>query len=309
MKKLLVAVLSAVGVFAWGSSASASPEFLDEFQAKYPNNVNITCGICHTTQSPGSSARNPYGAAFAARAHGTPAERIAAFTAIEPLDSDGDHYTNLTEITATTATIKVLPGYATANPEFPAAQGFRPIPSRLLFFDNFSNVVGTSVPNWSFQGGVWRGNTVAGNILLTSPQTASGTFATPQVALSPLTNFRAGSIEARVQLISATTGDDAYIVFGRTATTWRFVGVTDSAIIIGQRGGTVKRIPTAVFHDFRPHLVRVVIGAQTTTGSLVRVFVDGSLVGSRNFTTLATGRTGFRTSMTRARFDNMRVSK
>jgi hypothetical protein len=311
MKKILVAVLSAAGVFSLCSVANAGFGYLGEFQAKYPNNVNITCGVCHTSQSPGSSARNPYGAAFEAQAHATPADRATAFSLIEPLDSDGDGYTNLTEITATTATIKVLPGFATADAGFPAVDGFRPIPTRLLFVDNFSNVVLTTVPNWVFQGGTWRGNNVAGNIMLTSPKASAQTFATPNppVALPRLASFGAGSIEARVQLISVTNGNIAEVYFARTPSSFRYVSVSRTAISIGQSGGTVKRIASTRFSDFQPHLLRVVIGARTTTGSLVRVFVDGTLIGSRNFPNLVAGKVGFRTRLTRARFDDMRVSR
>ena len=117
------------------SVASAVPPYLTTLQTKYPNTTNITCGVCHTTQFPvfPNLTRNPYGLAFQARAHRTVATRNAALTFIEKLDSDGDGYTNLTELTATTFNIKVLPGFATANAAFPAAAGFRAVPPRLAF--------------------------------------------------------------------------------------------------------------------------------------------------------------------------------
>lgn len=311
MKIIVVSLLVAAGVASTCSTAGAVSGYLDEFIAKYPNNTNITCGICHVVQFPGDATRNPYGLAFQGRAHGTPAERAAAFKAIEPPDSDGDGYTNLTEITATTATVKVLPGFALANPAFPAADGFRPTPPRLLFFDNFSNAVLTSVPNWAFQGGVWRGDVVGGNIRLTSPQTSAQTFATPNppVALPALANFGAGFVQARVQLISSTSGNKADIVFGRRGTSFRYVSVASNQVLIGQSGGAATRIVTPKFGDFRPHLLKVVIGPQTATGSVVRVLVDGVSIGSRTFPTLATGAVGFRTRLTRARFDDLRVSR
>jgi hypothetical protein len=311
VKKLVVGLLTGLVVASLSSSAGAFPGYLADFIAKYPNNANITCGVCHVVQSPGDSARNPYGQAFEARPHGTSADNAAAFTALEPLDADGDGYTNLTEITATTATVLVLPGFAAADPAFPAAAGFRPTPPRLLFADNFSNVVLTTVPDWTFQGGVWRGNTVGANILLTSPPAAAQTFATPNppVALPPLAAFGAGTLQARVQLISATTGDKAGFFFGRTASGLRYVEVSRTAILIGQTGGTVKRIANTTFANFKPHVLKVTIGAQTANGSLVRVFVDGALVGSRTFPTLATGTVGFRTRLTRARFDDVRFSR
>lgn len=314
MRKLLfLAALATVAAFA-ASIANASPVFLTEFQAKYPNTINITCGACHTTQNPSLSGdweRNRYGAAFAIRAHGTPSERSRAFLLLEKLDSDRDGYTNLTEIVATTPAIKVLPGFAAPNPAFPAAEGFRPRPTRLLFFDNFSNITATSIPNWRFTDGVWGGSILAGNKYLTSPLAAAKTFANPAppVPLPALTGFGAGSIEARVQLISVADGDQVDVVFALTPATYRLVGISGDEISIGQDGGSSKRIPSAVFGDFQPHLLKITIGPQTATGSVVTVYVDGTLIGARRFSSLSTGQVGFRTKLTRARFDNMRISK
>jgi hypothetical protein len=84
------------------SLASAKPEFFAAFLAEYPFVVGTrleSCLVCHTEPP----RRNPYGTDF----------NLAGrdFSAIEPLDSDGDGFDNLTEIQALT-----FPGNASDNP-------------------------------------------------------------------------------------------------------------------------------------------------------------------------------------------------
>jgi hypothetical protein len=74
--------------------------------------------LCHNV-IPGNTARNSYGAAFEANAHN--------FATIEPLDSDGDTFSNITEINART-----FPGNAAS---FPVA------------VDNTPPTVSTTVPD------------------------------------------------------------------------------------------------------------------------------------------------------------------
>jgi hypothetical protein len=57
------------------------------------------CSVCHTT----APACNSYGNAFKSNAHN--------YATIEPLDSDGDGFTNIVEINA-----KAFPGNASNNP-------------------------------------------------------------------------------------------------------------------------------------------------------------------------------------------------
>ena len=136
VKKSLVFMAVAIAMVSLSSIANAIPQYLTVFQAKYPNTTTITCGVCHTTQNPvtaPNTARNPYGLAFQARRHNTVATRNNALTFIEKLDSDGDGFTNLTEITATTAGIKVLPGFATANAAFPGLRAFEPFRQDCFF--------------------------------------------------------------------------------------------------------------------------------------------------------------------------------
>ena len=74
-------------------SASALPEFLDDFKAEYPAVVGTrleSCNVCHTAPP----IRNPYGSDF----------NLAGrrFDQIESFDSDEDGSDNLTEIIALT---------------------------------------------------------------------------------------------------------------------------------------------------------------------------------------------------------------
>lgn len=80
--------------------AEARSGYLSDFNARYGTNGTKvdSCDTCHTY---GSHARNPYGFAVETKllAGQTAAAAIAA---VEPLDSDGDTYSNLTEIQART---------------------------------------------------------------------------------------------------------------------------------------------------------------------------------------------------------------
>lgn len=78
----------------------ASSGYLTEFNTTYGTAKTTlnSCSVCHTS-IPGL---NPYGTGFSANhTSGTPA--APSFKKIEPLDSDGDGFTNLEEITARTS--------------------------------------------------------------------------------------------------------------------------------------------------------------------------------------------------------------
>ncbi|MBE0605557.1 MAG: Ig-like domain-containing protein, partial [Deltaproteobacteria bacterium] len=87
------ALAMVAGVLAMsGGQAHAVSNYLTSFNNQYGTSGTAlnTCNLCHTSVP----ARNPYGAAFASNGH--------SFTAIENLDSDGDGFTNIAEITART---------------------------------------------------------------------------------------------------------------------------------------------------------------------------------------------------------------
>lgn len=106
MKKLSIVVAFAI-LFAAGS-AQARSTYLSSFNTKYgtANTVLDDCNTCHGTG--GTSTFNPYGSALQARMGSGIG---SALTQVEPLDSDGDGFTNVVEIKAL-----ALPGDRTDTP-------------------------------------------------------------------------------------------------------------------------------------------------------------------------------------------------
>jgi len=114
MKRLIIVVLSAVIVIAGYGSAHAFGSYLTAagtgFNALYPAAGAISnCALCHTNPN-GGGARNVYGTAYANNGH--------SYTAIETMDSDGDGFTNRTEITSNPPT---YPGDAASHPPLTVA--------------------------------------------------------------------------------------------------------------------------------------------------------------------------------------------
>ncbi len=95
--RLVLAALLAVG---FAGVAQARSGYLSTFNGKYgtAGTKLDSCDLCHVA---GSHSRNPYGLDVEAQllAGKTDAQ---ALVAIEPLDSDGDTYSNITEINART---------------------------------------------------------------------------------------------------------------------------------------------------------------------------------------------------------------
>ena len=114
-----LALLIVIAVFSKPQSGLAAPGDLSSAAAKYPNIVGSSlqaCDLCHTSNIP---SLNPYGAAYKANGRNS-----AAFGLIENLDSDGDGFKNIQEISALT-----FPG----NPaSFPAV----PTPTNTAVFTN-----------------------------------------------------------------------------------------------------------------------------------------------------------------------------
>ncbi len=89
MKKFLaLSFLSLLTV----TSAMAKMPYLAAFKKQYPSATTAKCTTCH--EAGGYTVRNAYGHDFETHDHN--------FVAIEGLDSDGDGFTNLQEITAGT---------------------------------------------------------------------------------------------------------------------------------------------------------------------------------------------------------------
>ena len=82
-------------------SSSAAPSYLNSLNSRYGTAGTRldSCQVCHTSVP----SRNPYGTAFGNASHN--------FATIENLDSDGDGYSNITEINA-----RFFPGNAADHP-------------------------------------------------------------------------------------------------------------------------------------------------------------------------------------------------
>ena len=101
-------VVSVVASTWWAvPPAHAFPVSYDHFKAAYPSSPlssfsstapSTGCLVCHTSNTGG--VRNSYGTAFAALPHNTQQTAVASLHSLDSSDSDGDGFTNLTEINA-----------------------------------------------------------------------------------------------------------------------------------------------------------------------------------------------------------------
>jgi hypothetical protein len=106
----MLALVSAMIISSIPQPVFAAPADLSSFVTKYPvalGTLMQQCALCHTNSIP---ALNPYGAAYKAAGRS-----VAAFAAIENLDSDGDGFTNIQEINALT-----FPGDPSSHPALAA---------------------------------------------------------------------------------------------------------------------------------------------------------------------------------------------
>ena len=106
-KKVLSILIALIFVLGFASISLANSGALAAFDAHYPGTA-YSCNLCHTS----APATNPYGAALVAQ--GALPVTDARLIAVEPLDSDGDGFTNIAEINAGT-----LPGDPTSHPTLP----------------------------------------------------------------------------------------------------------------------------------------------------------------------------------------------
>lgn len=163
----------------------AVPSYLSEFNTLYGTSGTVlnTCILCHTTAS--GPALNPYGTDVAgAHTAGTPV--TPALTAIEPLDSDGDTFTNIVEINART-----FPGDPTS---FPASPGLPPMPGSTPNSAPIANPPANNIlvsTTWTGDLIVVSANgsvqTITGTTLTFHAQdncAISGTFSDPSIAFS-----------------------------------------------------------------------------------------------------------------------------
>gem|GEM_PF-3073139 len=101
-KKLIFGLIPVVLLTLFLPGVLSSCGYLSTFEQTYPNAVNSsidTCELCHISPS-GAGSLNSYGTDFGNNGHN--------FITIEPKDSDGDGFTNIAEINATTFPGKAL---------------------------------------------------------------------------------------------------------------------------------------------------------------------------------------------------------
>lgn len=98
-QKNVVLALVALFVLAFSTGALAVGGYLDTFNTKYGTAGTrlSSCSVCHTT----TPSTNAYGKAFTNNHTGS-TTTSQAMSKIEPVDSDGDTFTNLAEINART---------------------------------------------------------------------------------------------------------------------------------------------------------------------------------------------------------------
>ncbi len=117
IKYAIVGILFIAVVLTTIQAATAFSSYETDFHTRYGTSGTRldTCGLCHVNPSGGGS-RNSYGQAFENQP-GFDSNRTQAFSNIEPLDSDGDGYSNIAEILART---------------FPGDQNDHPTPAPVL---------------------------------------------------------------------------------------------------------------------------------------------------------------------------------
>ncbi len=128
-------VLIVMVVFSKPQSGLALPGDLSSAAAKYPNIVGTNlqaCDLCHTANIP---SLNPYGAAYKANGRSS-----AAFGLIENLDSDGDGFKNLQELSSLT-----FPGNPASFPSVPTPTN-TPVPTNTPASSSTPNPTNTPTP-------------------------------------------------------------------------------------------------------------------------------------------------------------------
>ncbi len=120
---MVVSSLTIVAGMTWFIQSTTVKAYLPDMssaQSRYPTIVGSridSCSLCHTS----APSLNPYGAAYKAAGRNP-----GALAAIEPLDSDGDGFTNLQEIVAL-----YFPGNPTDHPPAVTATTIPPTPTNV----------------------------------------------------------------------------------------------------------------------------------------------------------------------------------
>ena len=262
-----------------------------DFAAQYPKAPAVlkTCLPCHQTSSGGSL--DSYGDRLGVVASTVSGQ--AALVKIESEDSDGDGYTNLTEIQG-------------GKDPGDAAQ----VPAKLLFYDTYSNALAAAIPNWNKAAGTWAGK----NKTLVSTSTTKVSVALANQA--SLQSYTAGTLQTKLLLVASpkVPKPNASVIFSYVDNkNYRYAQLTNQSIDIGQVG-TVgsdtsgsKKSAVVNVKSGTWHKVAVKISA---TG-LVQVYLDGAAKPnvSHKFATTEAGRVGCLSNKSTVKFDDFTASK
>lgn len=242
-------LVSALAFLLGPVSAQASSKYLSAFNTTYGTSGTRldTCILCHPTVP----SLNPYGTDFRAYGH--------IFSAIEPLDSDGDGYSNIDEILALT-----FPGDPADTP--PTA------PFQAAGTD-FQRCTPSGCPGWKTLSGSWTGRQglFSSSALFNNAAIISGPPA--------LDGFTTGRIEAGIMLNESAPGvqQNATVIFGFVDSShFRYATFEPDRILIGQAGdyaGEVDGIKTVQNISYGLDVMRQVRLDILETGDL-NVYVD-----------------------------------
>jgi len=260
-----------------------------DFGAQYPKAPATlkTCLPCHETSSGGNL--DSYGTRL--KTISSTIAGKAALVKIEPEDSDGDGYTNLTEI---------------QGGKDPGDAG--QVPAKLIFYDNFSTATSKMIPGWDKAAGAWAGQKKA----LSATSNTKMNIALAKHA--SLKVYKAGTLETKLMLVASptVTNPNASVIFSYVDNAnYRYVQLTKTEISIGQAGtvgsGTAG-IKQSAAVNIKPGTWHKIVVKTSSTGS-VQVYLDKVVkpatkpTVSYKFDTTVAGRTGYLSDKSKALFD------
>jgi len=235
-------LLAALAVLALAAPrAMATSDVRDAWESVYPSSTLVTtysCQVCHS----GGSNFNPYGQAISDEwaNSGYTITAQQAIEAVEPLDSDGDGFTNIAEITENT-----LPGDETSHPatdmtppSAPTGLAATPVSSSRIDLTWTASTDNVGVTGYR----VYRGATLVGSPTATSYSdtglTASTSYSYTVKATDAAANLSAASNTATTSTLAASGSVSGQVKDKVTS------AVIAGATVILRMGGVMKATVT-----------------------------------------------------------------
>ncbi len=242
-KKFTIFLFLAALAFGLAGTVFGSPEYLNGgggvagFNPTYGTTYN--CGLCHTTPTASSSARNPFGSDWANASIGN--HQFPMTAALAARDSDGDGFSNGAEVSAGT-----YPGDPNSKPAVvtaPVINSFTATPSSITSGQS-------SALSWSLSGGAPTTLTIdngAGSVLgLTSKTVAPSATTTYTLTASNSAGTVTQSVTVTVTpavtapLINSFTANPSSITSGQSsALSWSLSGGAPTTLTIDNGAGSV----------------------------------------------------------------------